>query len=278
MTIQVSRESDLGQTYKSTLLLLETSCFDSWIFITCQYNTQYWYGISRCRSSLLLCLYKCTRCQPFSSSGMLSVFLWPQLALQNSKGTLNGGIKYTGVGNICVSDSFRHFVLESIKISALIGSHRYLIDHCHFWWPWVTLKGVTRGAWFSGRSQHVNLYCLTNNDQIRHGNPSFYGVLHPKGRVLSAPNLGVHFLCSDCLAYNNQTQHVSHLGKMHVFKIDIPARGEAVVPQNFWDHYNTATAYEPNLHRNQSRWKLLHIATLGLKFLWRECWIAICLQ
>ena len=164
MTIQVSRESDLGQTYKSTLLLLETSCFDSWIFITCQYNTQYWYGISRCRSSLLLCLYKCTRCQPFSSSGMLSVFLWPQLALQNSKGTLNGGIKYTGVGNICVSDSFRHFVLESIKISALIGSHRYLIDHCHFWWPWVTLKGVTRGAWFSGRSQHVNLYCLTNND------------------------------------------------------------------------------------------------------------------
>ena len=50
---------------------------------------------------------------------------------------------------------------------SLIETHWYPIDPCRFRWPWVTLKGRTRGVHFSGGSTYARSYRLTENHQIR---------------------------------------------------------------------------------------------------------------
>jgi len=39
------------------------------------------------------------------------------------------------------------YLLWNINRS-VIGTHRYTIKSCRFWWPWVTFKGKTAGAHF----------------------------------------------------------------------------------------------------------------------------------
>jgi len=65
----------------------------------------------------------------------------------------NRGAKYTAWRKIEIFDWNRHLSRKRYEIcSWLLGSHRSPIDPCRFRWPWVTLKGGTRGSNTSGGS------------------------------------------------------------------------------------------------------------------------------
>jgi len=60
------------------------------------------------------------------------------------------------VGKKCHFRLKSPFILETVRdkpihgcYGTLIGSHRWRIDPCRCWWPWVTLKGGMRGSNFS---------------------------------------------------------------------------------------------------------------------------------
>ena len=81
----------------------------------------------------------------------------PEAQVSNCKGSLVDGVKYTGVGKICNFRLKSPFISDGTREAhgchgTLIGSHRRRINPCRFRWPWVTLKGGTRGVNISGGS------------------------------------------------------------------------------------------------------------------------------
>ena len=75
----------------------------------------------------------------------------------------------------------------------LIGSHRWRIDPCRFRWPWVILKGGTRGVYLITL---VHLSRTTNFGRITHvGRISRVShALIPRGRAPSTPQFCDSFI------------------------------------------------------------------------------------
>jgi len=87
------------------------------------------------------------------------VFLWLHASILSSKeNPVSGGAKYTGVGKSAIFDWNRRLSRKQYEIAhgyygTLIGSHKWRIDMCRFWWPWVT----------QNPGFIVELYCYKSN-------------------------------------------------------------------------------------------------------------------
>jgi len=79
---------------------------------------------------------------------------WPRVTVRNSSWTPSVGAQYTpGVEKICDFRLKSPFISEIAWLLRNVNSvnnvsHRWRIDRYRFWWPWVTLKGGTRGVKF----------------------------------------------------------------------------------------------------------------------------------
>ena len=104
-----------------------------------------------------------------SGSPIILVFFLTPAPIPNSKGnSVSRGAKYTWVGNFAIFDWNRRLSRKLCNIGyyvTLIGSHRWRIDSCRFWWPWVT---PNPGFKFFNRVEPAQDHALTLRASISH--------------------------------------------------------------------------------------------------------------
>jgi len=122
-------------------------------------------AIVRCPSGTFVnCIHKAEDIVKFLyRPGSPIIRLLTQSADPTPRGTPSAGAPNTRGGkNLRFSTEIAVYLENGTRLAhgcygTLTGSHRWRIDQCRFQWPWVTLKGGTRGVNFFRRISLITL-------------------------------------------------------------------------------------------------------------------------
>ena len=89
-------------------------------------------------------------------SPVILVFFTPSIGTQFQGEPLQQGRKIHGVAKFCEFWLKSPYISETVRevhgcFGTLIGNHRWRIDPCRFWWPWVTPTQFSRSQHFWSR-------------------------------------------------------------------------------------------------------------------------------